>query len=560
MATRLLAAMRLGRIKSKLIVFAVLVALLPSLAMGWLSYRNNSVAATRQVGQELAGAASHASRALDLWLRDRQGELRVFANSYEVSENLAEISARAPGSVAGKVAQQRLVEYLALVAPRVDDYEALMVLDPGGEVVAASEPGAVPAGLTDGWVEDDPPIVGEPFRDPASGGTAAVIAEPVRTPFQQRIGFVAARVRLHGFDALMRSSVRGSHRVTLRVVLPDGLVLASSRERLDGEPFVLPASTARRLFADQAAQSYRGADGTRVVGAVERMESVGWGVLAEVSETGAYGSLRRLRNDTMVLTLAIVLAVGLGAYLLGLTIVRPLLRLTRGASLVAAGDLDVEVPVVGAGEVVSLTRTFNQMVAGLRQARAELAATNEELRVKNRELHELSITDGLTGLFNRGYLARILESELDRSRRHEHPFAVLMVDIDRFKSFNDTHGHLAGDRVLRETALVLKQSVRNCDYVARFGGEEFLLLLTETASDEARQAAERVRDGVEGHFDNRPEDQRITVSVGVAGFPFNGDESDAIVHAADQALYVAKRGGRNRIAVAPASRNGRQTA
>ncbi len=563
-ATRILAAVRLGRIRGKLIAFAMVATLVPSLAMGWLSYRNNSIAVTDKVRHELTGLTSHASRALDLWLRERQSEVRVFASSYEVSENLVELAVQSPGSYTRARSLGRLEEYLTSVASRVGVYESLAVFGLDGTIVAAS--GSRSEGLvlpTQGSEAGSRPdtMIGEPLRHARSGVVVMTIAEPIRSQRQEPIGFLAAEVRLDGLDGLLRSIVPGGDHIELYAMRRDGEVIVSSRPHEAGAPpAALPATIARRLFADGRPSAYRGHDGVRVVGTLQRMEGLSWGVVAETEEAIAFAPLHSLRRDTLWLTGAIVLAVGLAAYVLGLTIVRPLHRLTRGAAAVAEGDLDVEIPLVGGGEVVLLTRTFNEMVSGLRAARQALAATNDELREKNRQLHELSITDGLTGLFNRSYLTRILDNELERSRRHQSSFAVMMIDIDHFKRFNDTHGHLAGDNVLRETASVLTECVRSCDYVARFGGEEFLVLLPETGTDEAGQAGERIRAGVEEHFADREDHDPITVSVGVASFPDNGDEIDAIVHAADEALYEAKRSGRNRRVVKPPTRGGRRSA
>lgn len=162
---------------------------------------------------------------------------------------------------------------------------------------------------------------------------------------------------------------------------------------------------------------------------------------------------------------------------------------------------------------------------------------------------ELAITDPLTGLHNRRYLDSHLRSLVDRSAQAGKPVAVLAFDLDFFKGINDTYGHDAGDDVLREFAHRLKKSVRGIDLVVRQGGEEFVVVMPETDSAHAAKVADRLRQDVEGEvFKTRAGDSiPVTVSVGVSDFHGEKDTADALLRRADQALYAAKRDGRNRV-------------
>jgi diguanylate cyclase (GGDEF)-like protein len=165
------------------------------------------------------------------------------------------------------------------------------------------------------------------------------------------------------------------------------------------------------------------------------------------------------------------------------------------------------------------------------------------------ELLHVSRTDSLTGLDNRRYLEERLEEAFEHARRLSEPFALVMVDLDKFKSVNDTHGHQAGDAVLQQFAEVLRTQAREIDRVGRYGGEEFVLLLPGTTLDAAAQFAERVRHAVEAHtFSFAGGTLRRTMSAGVAAWPHARlVHADALVKAADDALYVAKETGRNRV-------------
>jgi diguanylate cyclase (GGDEF)-like protein len=138
----------------------------------------------------------------------------------------------------------------------------------------------------------------------------------------------------------------------------------------------------------------------------------------------------------------------------------------------------------------------------------------------------------------------VLEAEVHRSKRHQHPFALLIMDVDHFKKFNDAHGHLAGDRVLEGVAEVMRETTREIDTTARYGGEEFVAVLPETGLEAAVEVAERIRVTLAARiFEGR----RVTLSIGAAEFPVHGDDAQRLIAAADAALYRAKDGGRNRV-------------
>ncbi|HID30334.1 MAG TPA: GGDEF domain-containing protein [Desulfobacterales bacterium] len=190
----------------------------------------------------------------------------------------------------------------------------------------------------------------------------------------------------------------------------------------------------------------------------------------------------------------------------------------------------------------------------LKNAHNELARRVEErtaeLAKANKQLEKLSVTDELTGLYNRRHLMRTLESEYKRALRHNRNLALLMLDIDHFKQVNDQLGHLCGDRVLQEIARVLKRNVRASDLVARYGGEEIAVILIEAGISAALEVAEKLRQEVETHaFMWDGKSLRVTVSIGAAAHPGKNIQSwKQLLDTADQAMYRAKEAGRNRVA------------
>lgn len=181
---------------------------------------------------------------------------------------------------------------------------------------------------------------------------------------------------------------------------------------------------------------------------------------------------------------------------------------------------------------------------------SQAAATLANVRA-HQDVYSQATTDALTGLFNRRHMQTVLANERRRAERYGHPLSVIMLDVDGFKSYNDTYGHVQGDVLLKTLAGILQNSVRNVDSVGRFGGEEFVAVLPETPADEAFRAAERLRLAVaETLFPGFANDPDLvvfkTISLGVATYPDITQDTQALVTLADNALYRAKRGGRNR--------------
>jgi two-component system cell cycle response regulator len=169
-----------------------------------------------------------------------------------------------------------------------------------------------------------------------------------------------------------------------------------------------------------------------------------------------------------------------------------------------------------------------------------------QLKALNQKLQSLAVTDGLTGLHNHRAFQDYLEEQFQTAMRNKQPLALILMDVDHFKQYNDTYGHQAGDEVLRQVAQILQTNVREGDFVARYGGEEFVVVLPRTDSESAVAVAERLRRAVESaEWQLRP----VTGSFGVASIRPDMETRQELIEAADQALYQAKKNGRNRVEV-----------
>ncbi len=168
------------------------------------------------------------------------------------------------------------------------------------------------------------------------------------------------------------------------------------------------------------------------------------------------------------------------------------------------------------------------------------------------KMNSMIIREGLTGLFNKAYIRQRLEEEFYRAKRYDHDLSLMMIDLDNFKDLNDRYGHAAGDHLLRYFSQLITETVRPSDIAARYGGEEFLVILPETNKDEAGFLAERLRQRISLYpfrVDSRKEDILFTISVGVTSFPEFGLSADELIVLADEALYQAKKNGKNKVAV-----------
>lgn len=181
-----------------------------------------------------------------------------------------------------------------------------------------------------------------------------------------------------------------------------------------------------------------------------------------------------------------------------------------------------------------------------------MLANEAGLAIENSRLYEQTVikahSDSLTGLWNHGYFQYMLQTELERTKAINIPLSIVMIDIDDFKKYNDTLGHQAGDQILKDVAKLLRDYSRKMDWVCRYGGEEFSIILPQTNKKEAIMIAERLREAVEKHHfiqeDIMPQ-KKLTVSIGIATFPENGKTNSELIAYSDKCLYEAKKQGKN---------------
>jgi diguanylate cyclase (GGDEF)-like protein len=521
---------RLDSIHGQIVAFAILAALIPSLVISLIAYAQSHRALTEKITQELMTTGSQAGRETDVWLKERLYDLRVFAASSVVSE-----------TVARRGQSGRLVEYLNSVRARVADYEELQLVDADGGLVGSSARGASPVRLPEGWAKvfkSSRSVVGEPYWDEKAQKVIVILGVPVLQASGRISGALVARTNFAELTQVLRGfSARSVGHVYLATAR--GALIADSRSGPAGRTTrdLAPGVADRLLAAEGKVVEHRGIDGNEVLGSAQRLSQAAWLAVADMPVADAYRQAIRLRNAAFLVIVVLLVFIAVIAYWLAALIARPLRRLTSAAAQVSAGDLPVELPASGGGEVGYLTQVFNTMVASLRK--------------HHDELERLSTTDTLTGLSNRRHLMGLLAHETERAKRAGKPFSILMLDVDHFKKYNDNYGHQAGDEVLSRVGAVLRNSIRPYDCAARYGGEEFLVMLSATSLQRAKESAERIRKQVQAE---QFEGGSVTISIGVAEYPSQGDAAESVIGQADAALYEAKRAGRDRVMCASAKR------
>ena len=430
---RLASALRLESIKSRIIVLALLATVIPYAGMAWFTYAQNKSAITIEIEEQLRTLSSQAAREADIWMRQRIYDLGVFANSSAIIGNVR--VATSPDEAAEE-ARGHVRDYLESVRQRVRGYDELRIVDTLSQVVASSGDDTIDPTLPEGWLDqlhEDRPALGEPYRSTAFPRDLISVGVPIRSPSGELLGGFFATLNLQAMGTVLGAYSPGETG-SLYVVTRGGERVFGS-QGTEGFPDTtsMDAASRGRVVEQLMAEgspilTYVGDSRAEVTGAARSVGDLGWSVVAEIPASEPYQRIVRLRNLTLFGVSAMLLVVGLVAYRVGHLIVRPLDRLMEGAAGVARGDLAVDLPVIGRGEVGVLTEVFNNMVARLRSGREQL--------------EQLLVTDALTGLYNRRHLMTLLADEMHRSHRDERPFTILMIDVDHFKKFNDTHGHL----------------------------------------------------------------------------------------------------------------------
>lgn len=508
---------------------------------------------TENVEQQLIASSNIIEQEISLWFRERSYDLYVFSNSFVISDNFSKyLDAKTDekkGATEAPMYIRTIETYLTSVQTQFDDFARLFVLDNDGNIAAASDtsdkdsPVQLPIDTTK-QLNSTNYFKGEVYFGEGENSPLMLIGIPlVSEQNKNQIGFLAIEVRLHGLLSILHTVLANTkqdskvHGSLLR--LKDGRQFLSTDTSADHFPPAPVSVDLLSLFDNlPSLQDFSNSKNVRVVGILTPLEQFHWGLVVAEKHKDVYARATRFRNRNILLSCCLSLLIGLIAYLFAKQILTPLTALTRGARRVANGDLNVRLPIHKNDELGFAAKVFNEMVVELQQTQTKLK--------------ELATKDSLTNLANRKQIMKNLLKQFKYYQRYRVEFSVLMIDVDHFKKINDNHGHLAGDAVLRQMAEIFLKTIRDVDAAGRYGGEEFLVLIAESAEEKAQQAAERLRRAVNKHiFIYEKNSLKVNISIGITKISPQDRDEHSLINRADQALYLAKRNGRNQVTYLP---------
>ena len=421
---------------------------------------------------------------------------------------------------------------LLATAPRQD----------GGLDIDLSDRDYVKAALREGR-----PSLGRPVLSKLTGQPVIVMATPLRDEEGQPIGVLAGVIAL-GERSFLDKITANHYGKTGHYFLAsprDRMIVTSSKK--DRIMAVIPPGTSSGI--DQIAAGHEGPSiylntfGVEVLASSKRLPIVDWVVHTSITTAEAFAPIRDMQQRVLLATLLITLLAGLGTWWLLHRQLQPMQQaVTKLAALTDLSQPLAPLTISRRDEIGELIASFNQLLAALVTAKQQTDLANQALHSLNEELNLLATTDSLTGAWNRRHFETYMEMEISRGKRYDTTLAMLLFDIDHFKAINDRFGHQTGDRVLIELTSRVRSHLRKADVLARWGGEEFVVLMPQCDAIAAAQAAEKLRLLIVREPFTAV--GQITASFGVAEFnPL--DNLDAWVKRVDDALYEAKAAGRN---------------
>jgi len=553
----------LRSLAGRIILLVFIASVVSALTVSLISVQSLDGFLREKVNQRLPRVASEISEDLDQWYTLRARELEVFAGSTILSESTPNLETQGRR---GARARDEARQYLRYVLESFPQYECLVLAKPDGTpMIEVGQGEALPEILLS---ESAPTLGATVINDSVRIGRDVfqLASAPLTDSNGRTIARLYASIDLdHLMPTLGNTELGESAKVFLvdrdmKFLNPPVGVAPNYRFTISGD------ESHDRVDSNSDVVHYDNVSNVHVIAAMSEFPRFGWTLVIEQPFDDAFAPVVSSIGRVAALNFAIVLIVGLAASRIAGSFVKPLRALSEAAMRLSEGEREVEIEETtrSSEEVNLLTRAFNDMSRGLGKNAREiershraLEAANEELVNKNDELskmntilEQLSITDGLTKLHNHRYFQEAIAKECKRSARTKEPLALILIDIDHFKRWNDRLGHAGGDEILRRLAEVIHRCVRATDILTRYGGEEFALLALDTDLPGAVALAEKTRAAVEMEdfvTDVPSEKEQLTVSIGVAAF--DGDDKQFFIDA-DTALYAAKDAGRNRVLAA----------
>ena len=509
--------------------------LIPSFMGGWFASNRINDLLRDQVYSEIESRTQRLSEQLDDWLKNRSREVQAFTVSYLLNEDLKKLQGNTSREEKEE-SRKNIHSYLAYLLEDNKFFSGITILnsDRSPLIVQPLKNWQMLDKVQD--VPDEAALISEVMTE---DGNMLMLTHKMDLGRDLSPNIFTALMKIeHLQDKIVSLAPEDS---VVYLLDSNGSIKAANVE-LD-KTDKAPEGAVALLYQKEERSIYRGLKGKEVIATSAMLKVPRWGVVLETSKKEALLPLITFRRQIILMALALAGLFLVPALLLARTLVLPLEGLSRVSKRIMAGKPGLQVKTRIVGELGEFISTFNSMSVSLKDSLEEITAKNEELRV-------MSITDALTGRYNRRYIEDYLSRELELAIRTKDPLTILMLDLDHFKEYNDTYGHIAGDMALTQLGNIFVETVRRTDVVARYGGEEWLVCLSHTDREGGAKIAEKLRKAVEKNvFLLKGQETRITVSIGAATAPDDGTDYGAMVEAADTAMYLAKARGRNQIQV-----------
>ena len=528
-------AEKFATIRFQVLGIVIASVLIPSFLGGWFASNRINDLLEDQVYDQIEVRAERLSAQLNDWLKNRSSEVQAYTVSYLLNEDLKKLQGNTSAQEK-EDSKKNITSYLTYLLEDNNFFSGIVIFDAAGSAIIKYP--------SETWAKGDP-IQNLPEK--GSSISEITTGDEIRLVITQKME-LGRGLAPNTFTALMRIEHLQSK---IGELAPEGseVYLLDSEGNIKASNIELEGVTrtpevALALVKQKGKRAvYRGLKGNEVIATSVQLEVPSWSVVFETSKKEALRPLAVFRRQILFMALTLAGIFLLPALWLARALILPLEELSRVSKRIKAGESGLQVNRRVGGELGEFITTFNSMSTSLKDSMQEVMVQKEEMRV-------LSITDSLTGRYNRRYIEDYLNRELELSVRTKDPITILMIDLDHFKDYNDKYGHPAGDRALKQLGDILVQTVRKTDVVARYGGEEWIICLSRTNRTGGINIAEKLRNAVERTvFQLKEIETRITVSIGIATAPEDGIRYDAIVEAADTALYHAKERGRNQVQV-----------
>lgn len=540
---------------AKIIALVVTSVLLTSFVVGLVTTRTTSRFLIDKASEKFPSTLTNTYSKIRYWYHRQARDLDELCKSTVFRDNLGRYHHNAVRGHPADDERDEITKYLSLVQEKFPIYEDILLIGPkGGVIVATSSRGVEESSLVEQYIHDAAGLssFSRVQFDPDELKVHQWMFVPIKFG-DGETAWLCVSVDMRTLGDML-SEVPIGPGGDMYLLDGQGRFITQPRQVSENSLWRHAMSVPTRQEGPVVVEDRNDYRGRRVLMSKVHIEEQGWWLVYEDDYRLAMAPVISARRQIWIAVLMIGALAIFVALRMTRSILNPIRSLALGARRINEGLVGVKIPRTSDDEIGLLTDTFNEMAMTITLSKAELQYKNKMLNSQNDQLQDmnvlleqLSVTDGLTGLYNHRHFWNILDQELARVDRYQGDLALILVDLDDFKRVNDRFGHSVGDLLLQSIARILKETVRDTDVIARYGGEEFAVLLPETDRKGVESVAEKLRSSVEVMRFTVPDTDitlHVTVSVGISVFRGNRRE---FFNSADKALYKSKESGKNRI-------------